>query len=108
MTHENGPIFRPDPERVREALKRIRERERNTEITPEHVAAELREYEEWRRWRARPYIEGVLRKIRGRITELKNEENRKSWARESCKERRHELERLVQQIESDFYGKEAD
>ena len=52
MTSENGPIFRPDPERVREALKRIRERERNFVYTPEHAQHDLEVYEDWNRWRA--------------------------------------------------------
>lgn len=105
---KNGPIFRPDSERLKEARKRIRERARNFIYTPEHAQHDLEVYEDWNRWRARQYIECILRKIRDRIAELKDEENRKSWARDSCRERRFELERLVQQIESDFYGEEAD
>lgn len=52
MTHENGPIFRPDPECVREALKRIEEEKRNFVYTPEHAQHDLEVYEDWNRWRA--------------------------------------------------------
>lgn len=53
MTHENGPIFRPDHERVREALKQIRERERNFVYTPEHAQHDLEVYEKFRDLRER-------------------------------------------------------
>lgn len=52
--------------------------------------------------------EFLLEELRERIAKLRDEEKRKTWARDFCRERRNELKRLVRQIESGLYDKEAD